>query len=116
MADGHDIRAPLVISNAGVINTFERLMPESEAKRIGYPHKREHIKPSKPHIGLYLGLKGTPEQLGLPRTNFWIYPGADHDGNVERFLQNRSEEHTSELQSRPHLVCRLLLEKKKKQK
>src|SRR3989442_11341913 len=26
---------------------------------------------------------------------------------------SRSEEHTSELQSRPHLVCRLLLEKKK---
>src|SRR6266498_4298691 len=32
-----------------------------------------------------------------------------------RHLQ-RSEEHTSELQSRPHLVCRLLLEKKKKKK
>src|SRR2546422_6626956 len=29
---------------------------------------------------------------------------------------NRSEEHTSELQSRLHLVCRLLLEKKKKHK
>src|SRR5690554_6388156 len=29
-------------------------------------------------------------------------------------LKLRSEEHTSELQSRPHLVCRLLLEKKKK--
>src|SRR5690554_7537203 len=29
-------------------------------------------------------------------------------------LSQRSEEHTSELQSRPHLVCRLLLEKKKK--
>src|SRR5690554_7145026 len=28
-------------------------------------------------------------------------------------LDFRSEEHTSELQSRPHLVCRLLLEKKK---
>src|SRR3989442_2600178 len=28
---------------------------------------------------------------------------------------SRSEEHTSELQSRPHLVCRLLLEKKKKE-
>src|SRR5690554_7748634 len=28
-------------------------------------------------------------------------------------LHDRSEEHTSELQSRPHLVCRLLLEKKK---
>src|SRR5690554_7084197 len=31
-------------------------------------------------------------------------------------LFQRSEEHTSELQSRPHLVCRLLLEKKKKKK
>src|SRR5215813_15044047 len=31
-------------------------------------------------------------------------------------LGDRSEEHTSELQSRPHLVCRLLLEKKKKKK
>src|SRR3989442_10617079 len=29
------------------------------------------------------------------------------------FAAVRSEEHTSELQSRPHLVCRLLLEKKK---
>src|SRR3989442_10304966 len=29
-------------------------------------------------------------------------------------MSKRSEEHTSELQSRPHLVCRLLLEKKKK--
>src|SRR5690554_4804148 len=31
-----------------------------------------------------------------------------------RLFSARSEEHTSELQSRPHLVCRLLLEKKKK--
>src|SRR3989442_7151605 len=35
-------------------------------------------------------------------------------GEVPRELHRtaRSEEHTSELQSRPHLVCRLLLEKK----
>src|SRR5690554_7582463 len=33
-----------------------------------------------------------------------------------QFAPLRSEEHTSELQSRPHLVCRLLLEKKKKKK
>src|SRR3989442_10407143 len=35
-------------------------------------------------------------------------------GMVRIEQRNRSEEHTSELQSRPHLVCRLLLEKKKK--
>src|SRR3989449_1377990 len=41
-----------------------------------------------------------------------------NDGNLNRIplppLTERSEEHTSELQSRLHLVCRLLLEKKKK--
>src|SRR5687768_17777428 len=43
-----------------------------------------------------------------------------HDDTIDRALLrrglptlNRSEEHTSELQSRLHLVCRLLLEKKK---
>src|SRR3989442_4516041 len=36
------------------------------------------------------------------------------DARVVRLGELRSEEHTSELQSRPHLVCRLLLEKKNK--
>src|SRR3712207_7379922 len=40
-------------------------------------------------------------------------PPAPHDGHAYR--PRRSEEHTSELQSRQYLVCRLLLEKKKKQ-
>src|SRR5215813_14944579 len=40
-----------------------------------------------------------------------------YEANLQMIDQSRSmrsEEHTSELQSRPHLVCRLLLEKKKK--
>src|SRR2546422_7028488 len=44
--------------------------------------------------------------IGDPPSNLPICP-AFH-------LDNRSEEHTSELQSRLHLVCRLLLEKKNK--
>src|SRR5436305_5488836 len=45
-----------------------------------------------------------------------VYPGGDHETyrpSWESSEIDRSEEHTSELQSRPHLVCRLLLEKKK---
>src|SRR5690554_7780094 len=41
-----------------------------------------------------------------------IFLGIDNPALLNK--QMRSEEHTSELQSRPHLVCRLLLEKKKK--
>src|SRR2546422_4875150 len=40
---------------------------------------------------------------------------ASDDGPQRHGHRKRSEEHTSELQSRLHLVCRLLLEKKKKQ-
>src|SRR5687768_18052648 len=41
--------------------------------------------------------------------------GECHSGAHQPFVEQwRSEEHTSELQSRLHLVCRLLLEKKKK--
>src|SRR5690554_7591704 len=54
---------------------------------------------------------------GLPVSGVVVQPTA-----MENVLKaagtlvasERSEEHTSELQSRPHLVCRLLLEKKKK--
>src|SRR3712207_8254201 len=41
-----------------------------------------------------------------------LVAGADHEAGD---VLHRSEEHTSELQSRQYLVCRLLLEKKKKQ-
>src|SRR2546422_3870850 len=41
-------------------------------------------------------------------------PGRSSSANTS--WRDRSEEHTSELQSRLHLVCRLLLEKKKKRK
>src|SRR3712207_6990747 len=40
--------------------------------------------------------------------------GEIHDGDAVRVDVGRSEEHTSELQSRQYLVCRLLLEKKKR--
>src|SRR5689334_24111593 len=42
------------------------------------------------------------------------YKGALRESVLELKRQPRSEEHTSELQSQFHLVCRLLLEKKKK--
>src|SRR5690625_5044493 len=50
-------------------------------------------------LPLYLGVK------------MWIKGEEDED---ESSILSRSEEHTSELQSRGHLVCRLLLEKKNK--
>src|SRR5699024_12272381 len=49
----------------------------------------------------------------LPQTLTLFFPDQNWAQTVARFAE-RSEEHTSELQSRFDLVCRLLLEKKKK--
>src|SRR2546430_10069252 len=45
----------------------------------------------------------------------WHYSRPVTEGLIDDASQHRSEEHTSELQSQSNLVCRLLLEKKKKQ-
>src|SRR5690349_23956325 len=50
----------------------------------------------------------------LADTVLFLHQGrAQYFGPLQGFLAARSEEHTSELQSRRDLVCRLLLEKKK---
>src|SRR5687768_18312875 len=59
----------------------------------------------------------SPERRWTPfRCSVLAYPGEDarsHSSRRSLHDVRRSEEHTSELQSRLHLVCRLLLEKKK---
>src|SRR3989442_11173024 len=55
-----------------------------------------------------------PSPPSDPKRLFWLRPKSGPIRIIALGLMvARSEEHTSELQSRPHLVCRLLLEKKK---
>src|SRR5690606_41744835 len=59
-------------------------------------------------------VEGDEEQVG-PARFVPVDPGLQGKGcRDRRRAEPRSEEHTSELQSRENLVCRLLLEKKKK--
>src|SRR5690625_6225434 len=63
-----------------------------------------------------------PQRAGLPETGGPLFRYTLHPGQVVKIVTDRcivvgsvserSEEHTSELQSRGHLVCRLLLEKR----
>src|SRR5438874_7057195 len=53
-------------------------------------------------------------RMARPDPTPLIFPGVNDDGTFHDLVHVRSEEHTSELQSRRDLVCRLLLEKKKK--
>src|SRR5690625_6841200 len=57
-------------------------------------------------------LKWVGQQLGVD-VHLSSVPAAEAEAHIVLCRDQRSEEHTSELQSRGHLVCRLLLEKNK---
>src|SRR5690606_16083759 len=66
--------------------------------------------------GMSLGRPWTLLAAELPGLGTMAPPPASHASGGQPPLIPRSEEHTSELQSRENLVCRLLLEKKKTSK
>src|SRR2546422_4120089 len=89
--------------------------------------------PPSTHIFFFLMIRRPPRSTLFPYTTLFRSPhkfphsrSAHHFfsgclvrmrrryGSVHLYSVPRSEEHTSELQSRLHLVCRLLLEKKKR--
>src|SRR3712207_8708198 len=78
-----------------------------------------------PYTTLFRSVPQRRPPAGQPMTGVWTRrgprptTGGQVEGLVDKevvgaFKAVRSEEHTSELQSRQYLVCRLLLEKKKK--
>lgn len=91
MADGVTINAPMVISSAGVMNTYKRLLPPAVGLKAGLPKLADELTPSSSHLSLYIGLKHTAEELGIEKPNLWIYPANyNHDQNVARFLADEN--------------------------
>ena len=91
LADGHRFTAPTVISDAGLHNTYLRLLPAETAARSDLATTASRVRPSTAHLCLYAGFRKTAAELGLERTNLWLYPGPDHDDNVERFVADTSQ-------------------------
>ncbi|MGI9261719.1 MAG: phytoene desaturase family protein [Woeseiaceae bacterium] len=88
MSDDHVIDCPVVISSAGVDNTFRHLLPEEVSQAYGYTQSLKEVRPSVGHLCLYIGLQETAETLGLPKTNFWIYPHNDYDKALADFVES----------------------------
>jgi all-trans-retinol 13,14-reductase len=85
MADGTEIETPLVVSDAGVHTTVRRLLAAEVASESGLARSADTIPASAGHLCAYVGLRRTAAELGLPKTNLWIYPGDDHDSSFAAF-------------------------------
>src|SRR5437899_9690671 len=84
--------------------TLFRSHSDAAGTTVREPHRLrgEHCQPGSPH----------PQRSGVVPSYVGLGGGAERRGPTYEGT-TRSEEHTSELQSLRHLVCRLLLEKKK---
>ncbi|PIO31395.1 hypothetical protein AB205_0102260 [Aquarana catesbeiana] len=86
------INAPIIISDAGIFNTYNRLLPP-EIKAV--PEVASLLSRLQHGMGCFLafvGLRGTSEELGLKSTNLWIYPENDLNGLMEKFWSLEWEE------------------------
>ena len=64
MSDGREFRAPMVFSNAGAANTFERLLPPGLPALNSLRVQLRSLQPSSAHLSLYVGLSQSAASLG----------------------------------------------------
>lgn len=93
MKDGRVLRAKWIISGAGAFNTVERLWKPATEADHSYPVKEwpqivGNVTASTAHVSLYVGIRQTAEELGLPQHNIWVFPFDDHDHNVRTYWSN----------------------------
>ncbi len=89
MADGKVFTADNIVSGAGIMTTYQKLLPNEIVEKYRLKEQLQTVERSVAHACLYIGLKGTPDELNLPKTNYWIYPeDADHDEAVDRYMKD----------------------------
>ena len=92
----HELRAPIVVSSVGAPNTFMKLLPkdlqagvfQKEISLLHHPSIAANIS----LMSLFVGFKGTVEELGLPRGNLWMFPSWDHESLLDNFRKNPEAE------------------------
>jgi all-trans-retinol 13,14-reductase len=89
MKDGKVFSAKHIISGAGIMTTYNKLLPATTIEKHQLKQKLQTVKRSVSHACLYVGLNGSPEDLNLPKTNYWIYPDKiDHDTAINNYLND----------------------------
>lgn len=93
MKDGKSFFAENIVSGAGIMTTYHKLLPQKIIEKHQLKSQLQTVKRSVSHACLYIGLDGSPEELNLPKTNYWIYPDKiDHETAVNNYLNDLDAE------------------------
>ncbi len=85
LASGERLLAPIVVSGAGVRNTFEKFLPATHPFVEKVRADLQTIAPSTGHVCLYAGFNKGDAELKLPKCNYWLYDSYDFDAEFARF-------------------------------
>lgn len=83
LVGGETVSAPIIVSNAGVQNTYSRLMAEPVARASGLTDQIEAINDTYALVGLNIGLNRPATELGITPANIWAHPTRDFKANLD---------------------------------
>src|SRR3989442_8720479 len=108
------VSTPIGAGRPSTLRAIEAAL-KSESRLIFAVSQRDNVEHVTPAALYTTGTLAKISQIQRGLGGVQLLLHGEKRGAALHYLetQGRSEEHTSELQSRPHLVCRLLLEKKK---
>ncbi|XP_039261189.2 all-trans-retinol 13,14-reductase-like isoform X1 [Styela clava] len=88
----HEIKSQIVVSTAGVFNTYQNLIPKDILVKYGVENICDKFDRGLACFQTLVGLKGTTEELGLKRCNYWMYGDVNGEKAMREYLSMPRED------------------------
>ena len=76
-SETYKIEAPMVISSAGLYNTFQKLLPPVIDEKSYFHGIGKQLKPAYAAMNVFLGFNASNEELGLKAQSIWAFTTND---------------------------------------
>ena len=88
----YDIEAPCIVSNAGLNNTFQKLLPKHVAEKSYFRALSAHLKPSWGCFQAFIGLNASKEELGLKPQNTYVFSDNSCGESFLNYMNSKRED------------------------
>ncbi|OCT60039.1 all-trans-retinol 13,14-reductase isoform X1 [Xenopus laevis] len=86
------VSAPIIISDAGLFNTYERLLPQEIKQKPEVASILSSLQYGMGCFLVFVGLRGTSEELGLKSINYWMFQDADINSLMGQYSSSTFDE------------------------
>lgn len=87
-----EICAPVIISNCGIFNTFQKLLPPEIQVKPEIQSRLDMMRPGKASFLVFSGFDATQEELDIVPTSIWLFKSNDMDAMMDEFFSMSKDE------------------------